>query len=172
VLVLRGEAHERVLEARLVQPHVPGVNPGRVQREDHRVDELTRPGDDDVTAVAFDPGHLGQAGQQALVERARRQEPHGLPAPGPRDEPGRGVQGDDVTRVDQCHPVTQPLGFFHKVGDQQNRRTAVADPLDEPPGFAAALGIQAGCHLVEDCDPRPADERQCHRQPLPLATGQ
>jgi hypothetical protein len=101
-----------------------------------------------------------------------RDEPHSLPALDPRSEPCWRVQGDDASAVDQRHPVTQPLGLLHKVRDQQDRRTAVTDLLDEPPGVEAALRVQARRHLIEHRDPWPADERQRHRQPLPLAAGQ
>src|SRR5882724_7780455 len=80
VQVFSGELDEGVLEVRRVELHVTGDHPGRVQGEDHRVDELSGPGDHDVLAVVLDPAYFSQAGQQPVVERAGRQEPDGLAA--------------------------------------------------------------------------------------------
>src|SRR5437016_9536834 len=82
VQVLSGELDEGVLEVRGVELHVTSGDPGRVQGEDHRVDEFSGPGDDDVLAVVVDAPYLRQAGQQPVAERAGRKEPDGLAAPG------------------------------------------------------------------------------------------
>ena len=149
-----------------------GGHARRGQGQQHGVDEFSGPGDDDVLALVLDPGYLGQLGQQPVVEGRRGQEPDGLSAPGPRGQAGRGVQRDDASLVDQRYPVAQPFGFLHEVRDQHDRHAAVADTLDQFPGVAAGLRIQAGGHLVEYRDLRLADERQRDRQPLPLAAGQ
>ena len=86
----------------------------------------------DVTASATSPvpvtttgsprlghaGDLGQAGQQAVVHRpptAGTDPLLGVDAAGQR---GRGVQRDDLARVDQRDPVAQPFGLLHEVGDR------------------------------------------------------
>jgi hypothetical protein len=58
------------------------------------------------------------------------------------------------------------------VGDEQDADPTIADLLDQRPGVAACLGIQAGRQLVQHCYPRPADQRQRDRQPLLLPAGQ
>ena len=74
--------------------------------------------------------------------------------------------------VDERHPVAEPFGLFHEVGDQDDRHAAGPHPLDQPPGIPAGLGVQAGGHLVQDGEPGPADQRQHDRQPMPLPAGQ
>ena len=65
--------------------------------------------------------HIGQAGQQPVVERHGRAELDPLPGLDPLGQPGRGVHGHDPARVDQRHPVAEPLGLLHEVGDEQDR---------------------------------------------------
>ena len=65
--------------------------------------------------------------------------------------------------------IGEPLGLLHQVGDEQDGHAAVADRLDELPRLAAGLRVEPGRELVEDRDPRPADERQGDRQALLLA---
>jgi hypothetical protein len=72
---------------------------------------------------------------------------------------GRGVQRDDAPVIDQRHAVAEPLGFLHEVRHQHDRHAAVAHVLDQLPGLAAGLRIQARRHLVEHRDLRAADER-------------
>ena len=48
----------------------------------------------------------------------------------------------------------------------------VADALDQRPGLAPGLRVQAGGQLVEDRQPRAADERERDRQALLLAAGE
>ena len=83
--------------------------------------------------------------------------------------PGGRVEGDDPARVDDGDPVAEPLGLLHEVGDQHDGDPAVADRLDQVPGVTAGLRVEPGGQLVEDRDPRVADQRQGDRQPLLLA---
>ena len=167
-----GEPHEGVLEIRRIELDVMCGDAGRGQGEDHRVDEFPGPGDDDVLALALDPAYLGKVRQHPLVERCRGHEPHALPAPGLRGQAGRGVQRGDAPAVDERHAVAQPLGFLHEVRHQEDRHAALAHALDQVPGVAAGLRVQARRHLVEHRDLRLADERQRDRKPLPLPAGQ
>ena len=89
VQVPSGELDEGVFEIRRIELDVTGGHAGRGQGEDHRVDEFSGPGDDDVGALALDPGYLGKLPQQPVIERGRRQEPHALSASGPRGQAGR-----------------------------------------------------------------------------------
>ena len=148
------------------------VTPAVGQGEDHRVDQLSGPGDDDVGAAAGDRAHLGKLAQQAVVEGGRGNEAHARPAAGPRGQAGRAVERDDMSGVDQGHPVAQPLGFLHEVRHQEDRHPAVPHALDEVPGVAPGLRIEPRRHLVEHGDLRPADQGQRDGQPLALAAGQ
>jgi len=60
---------------------------------------------------------LRQRGEHVLVQRHRWPEPDVLFAAGQAGEPaGRAVRHHPAP-VDDGHPVTQPLGLFHEVGD-------------------------------------------------------
>jgi len=74
--------------------------------------------------------------------------------------------------IDQGHAVTEPLDFLHEVRYQHDRHAAVAHALDQLPGVAAGLRVQAGRHLIEHRDLGAADQRQRDRQALPLPAGQ
>ncbi len=79
---------------------------------------------------------------------------------------------DHAARVDHRYPVAQPLGLLHEVGDQQHGDAAGADALDQRPGVAPGLRVQALGQLVQHGDPRAADQGQGDGQPLALAAGQ
>ena len=74
--------------------------------------------------------------------------------------------------VDDGEPVGEALGLFHEVGDEDDGHAAVADALDQVPGVAPGLRVEAGRQLVEDRDPRVPDERERDRQPLLLTARQ
>jgi hypothetical protein len=64
------------------------------------------------------------------------------------------------------------LGFLHEVRDQHNRGAVVPDPLDQGPGVAARLRIEAGSEVVQHDHLRLADQGERDREPLPLAARQ
>ena len=132
-------------------------------------DEVAGAGDHDRRAVAAHAADLGQPGQEPVVDRGGRPEPEPLLGVDAGDDPGGRVEGHEPARVDQRDPVGQALGLLHEVGDEDDRHAAVADVLDELPGVAPGLRVEAGGELVEDRDPRVADERERDREPLLLA---
>ena len=68
--------------------------------------------------------------------------------------------------------VAQPLGFLDVVGDEHDRRAAVADAADHVPGMTPADRVEVLGQLVEEHQLRVADESEGDEQPLPLAAGQ
>jgi hypothetical protein len=74
--------------------------------------------------------------------------------------------------VEQRQAVAQPLGLLHQVGDQHHGDAPVPDLLDELPGAAARVRVQAGGELVEHGDLGVPDQRQRDGQPLLLAAGE
>src|SRR5579863_796593 len=54
----------------------------------------------------------------------------------------RRVDIDDASVFDDCHPVAQPLGFFHEMSGQENRLAALADAAHQVPYGAPRLRIQ------------------------------
>ena len=99
----------------------------------------------------------------------RRPEAQALLGVDPATMPGGRVEGDDAARVDDGDPVGEPLGLLHEVGHEHDRHAAVADALDQLPGVAPGLRVEPGGQLVEDRDPRVADQGERDRQPLLLA---
>ena len=86
--------------------------------------------------------------------------------------PGGRVERDHPAVADHRDPIGEAFGLLHQVGDEDDGDAAVADRLDEVPGVATRLRVEAGGQLVEDRDPRLADERERDREPLLLAAGQ
>jgi hypothetical protein len=120
----------------------------------------------------LDRGEGGERVQVTLVERCgRREGDDGGPCRAP-DQSGRGVQGGHPALVDHGDPVAQSLCLLHEVGDEEDGDTARADVLDELPGVAAGARVQAGGELVEDDDPRVADQGERDEQALLLAAGE
>jgi len=125
----------------------------------------------DITPVD-DAGHLGQALEQPVFKRNGRAELDPLLGLHPLGQRGRGVQRHDPASVDQRHPVAQPLGLLHEVGDEHDRDAPVAHALDQLPGVPPGLRVQAGGQLVQHRHAWVADEGQRDRQPLLLAAGE
>ena len=77
-------------------------------------------------------------------------------------ELGGGAFGDDPALVEHGDPVGEPVGLVEVLGGEEDR-DAVGDQLaDDLPHGAAAARIQPGGRLVQEDQPRIADER--HRQ--------
>ena len=66
----------------------------------------------------------------------------------------------------------RPLGLLHIVGHQDDRRPARADAPHDVPGSPATDRIEVLGQLVEEDQPRPADERERDEQALALAAGE
>ena len=75
-------------------------------------------------------------GEPLEVALGGERDPHGAGVGG--DEPGRRVQGDDDALVHHRHAVAEAVRLVHEVRDQDDRRAAVADALDELPARAPA----------------------------------
>jgi hypothetical protein len=88
------------------------------------------------------------------------------------NERAGGVQGDDLAALQHCHPVTQPLCFLHKVGDQDHARPAVTDGAHQIPRGMAGSRVKAGRHLIQEDQLRTVDQRKRDEQALALPPGQ
>ena len=149
-----------------------GVRPRAEQLGDHR---------DARRGVA---AHLGLAVQHVgtddarhsldAVEAKRLVEPE--PDVGRTADCGHQVGGPSLVGeaavVEDADAVTQPFGFVHEVGDEDHRRSRVADLLDEVPRLATSCGVEALGELVEEHESRLVDECEGEEQPLTLAAGQ
>src|SRR5689334_7998222 len=78
VPVLGGEGDERVLQAGLLDPQLPGDDPAAGEQRDDRAEHVAAAGDLQLVAVPEQPGDLGQRGQRRLVHLGRRAEPDHL----------------------------------------------------------------------------------------------
>ena len=106
------------------------------------------------------------------IHHAGRAEADALAARRARGQRRRRVDRDHATVVQKGEAIAEALRLLHEMGDEDDRHSLVADPLDQLPRLAARLRIQAGGELVEDGQLRATDERQRDRQPLALAAGQ
>jgi len=88
------------------------------------------------------------------------------------DEVGRGAEGDHFAVVDDGDAVAEPGGFLHVVGGEEDRATAGLELLDDLPGLAAGLRVQAGGRLIKEEQFRVADQGAGEREALFLAAGQ
>src|SRR5882757_3723822 len=167
-----GEGHERVVEGGLVHPQFAGNDVVAGQQRHHCLDHVFVSGDRDVTAVDVHLADLRQCEQIGFVDRPRRAELQPGLGGGVTGQPGRRVQGDHLAGIDDREPVTQPLRLLHEMGDQHDRHAGVTYALDQIPGIAPGLRIQARGELVEDRDLRATDQCQRDRQPLLLTAGQ
>jgi hypothetical protein len=113
---------------------------------------------------------LRQVGEQPIVQIGGRLEAQALLRVYSGDEPGRGVERNHASGIDDGDPVAQVLGLLHEVGDQHDRHAAVANALDEIPGIVPSGRVEASGQFVEDGDARVADQGERDRQALLLAT--
>ena len=74
--------------------------------------------------------------------------------------------------MDDGHAIGHRLGLGHLVGGQQHRHASGTLLADELSDRDATVEIDAGGRLVEEQDPRLADQGQCQAEPLLLATGE
>ena len=75
--------------------------------------------------------------------------------------------GDDPAVVEQRDAVGEPVGLLEVLRGQEDRDAAGDEVADDVPHRPAAARIEAGRRLVEEDDPRVADQR--HRQVEPAA---
>ena len=74
--------------------------------------------------------------------------------------------------MQQRNAVAEILGLLHEVRDEDHRHALVADALDQLPGLATRLRVEAGGQLVEDRQLWTPDQRERDRQALALSAGE
>ena len=77
-------------------------------------------------------------------------------------ELGRRALGDDPAAVEQRDPAREPVGLLEVLRRQEDRDAVGDEVADDVPHHPPAPGVEAGRGLVEEDDPRVADER--HRE--------
>ena len=110
---------------------------------------------------------------QALESRKGR--PGGETDPADRDEAAHrrdGVVGDHPSSPDHHDPPGQCLDLLQVVTGQHNRAALGVERPDTVPKGSPGLDVQPGGGLVEEHDPRPADERQGDGETSLLTAGQ
>ena len=75
--------------------------------------------------------------------------------------------GDQPAAVEHRDPVGELIGLLQVMRGEEDRHAAVHEIADDPPHGAAAARVEAGGRLVEEDDPRIAD--QGHREVEPAA---
>jgi hypothetical protein len=83
-----------------------------------------------------------------------------------------GVDGHHPASVQHRHPVAEPADLLHVVADRHDRDPAGPDLVDQPPGVAPGVGVEASAELVQDGHLRVADQGQGDREALALAAGE
>jgi hypothetical protein len=84
----------------------------------------------------------------------------------------RGALGDQPAVVEQRDPVGELVGLLQVLGGQEDRDPAGHQVADDLPHGAAAAGVQAGGRLVQEDDPRVADQAHGQVGPPPHAAGE
>ena len=82
---------------------------------------------------------------------------HGSMAP--RRDLGRAAAGDDAAVVEDREPVAELLGLVHVVRRQHDGRPRGPQAAHQLPGVGTGTGVHPRGRLVEEQEPRPADER-------------
>ena len=116
--------------------------------------------------------HLHKSYGDVVADRPGRREPHHLGATGVGGQRGGCAGRDHPAVVDHGEPVAQPLRLVHVVRHEDDGDPAPPYPLDQVPGVAPGLRVQARGHLVEDGHAWAADQRERDGQPLLLAAGE
>ena len=104
------------------------------------------------------------------LERARVGEAQADVAAG--DQPlelVRGALGDEPAVVEHGDPVGELVGLLEVLRGEEDRHAARDELADDLPHRAPAARVQAGRRLVEEDDPRVADERHREVEPAPHA---
>jgi hypothetical protein len=75
-------------------------------------------------------------------------------------------------RVQDRHPVAEPLGFFEAVGGEEDRHVPLPQRSDEVMDLARRHRVEPGGGLVEEEDRRVGQQRPGERHPLAQTLGQ
>src|SRR5579884_3514279 len=86
------------------------------------------------------------------------------------DQSGRRIQSHDAPVIDDCNSSAEPFDLVHEMADEHHCSAALADGFDQVPGGAPRCRIEACRHLVQEYDFGLINQRQGHKQPLPLST--
>src|ERR1700722_9103032 len=135
----------------------------------HLGDEIVAPTPNRDLRVAADDRFDSRDGSKAL----RSGEVVGCKYDGslravPVNQALRPVDVDDASVLDDCYPVAQPFGLFHKMSGQENCLAALADIAHQVPDGAPRLRVQSGGQLVEKYHLRIVDQRKRNEQSLLL----
>ena len=151
------EREERILQRPRLHGKVVCGHADLAKCQDDRVREVPLTGHDHQAPVVFQAAHLGQGGQQRLVEGGRGPQAHDLASCGRFGQARRRVGGDDAPRVDERHLVAQVLGLLHVMGHEHGRDPSVPHRPDD----------RLDSHQSRRTDPR---RRLGRRGPVPVAT--
>ena len=82
-----------------------------------------------------------------------------------------GAAGDDLAVVDDGDLVGQLVGLLEVLGREQERRALADEAADDVPHAEPAARVEAGRRLVQEQQPRPADQRAGEVEPAAHAAG-
>ena len=167
-----GEGEVGVVEVRLLDAQVVGDDLVAGQDGRDGVDEVAGPGHDDVGPVRWTLRTSGRSVSSRSSSGADGRKRSRCSGSTIETMPAGVSSAITAAVAEDRDAIGEPLGLLHQVGDEQDGHAAIADRLDEVPGLAARLRVEPGRELVEDRDPRPADEREGDRQALLLAAGE
>ena len=84
---------------------------------------------------------------------------------------GWGAFGDDAAVVEYGDLVGELVGLFEILGGEEDGDALGDELADDLPHRAATARVQAGGGLVEEDDPRAADQRHGQVEPAPHPSG-
>ncbi len=90
----------------------------------------------------------------------------------PGHQAGRGVQSDQLSRIDQGDPVSQSFRLLHEMRDQDDVTPRSRMLFHQGPGVTSGLRVETGRQLVEDGDLGVSNQGQGDGQPLLLPSGE
>ena len=120
-----------------------------------------------VDQLAHDPRGVLAAGAGEDARAGARLHLH---AARPGEVRGR-ARGHHLAVVDDRHAVAHELDLRQQVGVEQHADAALAQPFEQAAHRAAAGGVERAGRLVEEQQPRRADERLGDAEPLLHALG-
>src|ERR1035438_4954176 len=82
----------------------------------------------------------------------------------------RAADVNNLSVLDDRHPIAQPLGLLHQMSGHKDRLTAVTDAAHEFPDHPPRLRVEPSGQLIQKHDLRIVDQRQGDEQPLLLYT--
>src|SRR5262245_10877972 len=168
-----GERDEHVLERRVPSGKAGQSQAARLHVRQQGWQRHMRLLDGEAIAIAVTTGgtHRGESRQLRFVHAGairRKLTNDDVFAAQPMDQFARRAQSDDLSMINDRHPVTEPLGFIHVVRREHDRAAAGLVGADDIPELPSRLRIESGRRLIEKQQLWVADERTSDRQPLLL----